>query len=122
MALDLSKLIYERFWIPLLSYGNLTITKQSSPEPLSGKTLVFTITKTLNVTPYHSSILNTSFPILIINSSNEKNFQNYEFPFKIIYNNTATLNIPPVIGYGNQVPMSVSINQFYLDNLKYCYL
>ena len=112
LSYDLSRAVFLRFWINILAKGSFNISKPASSSPLSGNKFLFTTQKSVNFTSNATSLLNASYPLILINSSNEHTYQNYELPFHIVYNNTATLNVPGVVGYGDQVPVSVSISQF----------
>ncbi len=111
LASDISTAIYQRFWLKQLAYGSTNISQAPSPNSLSGRTLIFTLKKDI---PFNSGAalnINSSFKLLLINSSNGYKYQNLEYPLHITYNNSADLSLPPVLGYGDQVPIGVSINQ-----------
>ncbi len=112
LSSDLSRAVFLRFWINILAKGSFNISKTASSSPLSGDKFLFTTQKAINFTSNATSILNASYPLILINSSNGYTYQNYELPFHIIYNDTAIINMPAVVGYGDQVPVSVSISQF----------
>ncbi|MEM0200857.1 MAG: hypothetical protein QXD23_00430 [Candidatus Micrarchaeaceae archaeon] len=131
LSQDISRILFERFWIPILAEGSINLSKTPSSVPLSGKNLIITLQKTINATGNYLQIINSSYPLLIANSTNGYKTQIYEKPFNLKYLNKATIGLPSVIGYGELVPTEVSISPYstnkafsliaYNSSLKYIY-
>lgn len=131
LSQDISRILYERFWIPILAKGSFNTSKAPSSAPLSGKNLIITLEKTINATGTYLQSVNASYPLIIVNSTNGYKNQIFETPFKLKYLNKATIGLPSVIGYGNLVPTEISISPYstnkafslvaYNSSLKYIY-
>ena len=128
---DISRVISQRFWIPILAEGFLNISKTPSSSPLSGKNFIITLKKTINATGNYLQTVNNSYPLIISKSTNGYRTQIFQELFKLTYLNKATIGLPSIIGYGQLVPAQISISPYstnkafsliaYNSSLKYIY-
>ncbi len=128
---DISKAIFDRFWIPILADGFLNISTKSNQSSLSGKNLLITLKKTINATGNYLELVNNSYPLILVNSNNSYKNQIFQALFNLTYLNKATIGLPSVIGYGQLVPTKITISPYstnkafslieYNSSLNYVY-
>lgn len=107
-ASDLTKAIQSRFWINLLANGfyNFSI---ANTTPVSTRLNLYTTNSTLNYT--RSALINNSYSLVHARFSNKNYKLNVELPLSLSFNQSGTLAMPSVIGYGNLIQIQTKINR-----------
>ncbi|MDE1833945.1 MAG: hypothetical protein KGH64_01255, partial [Candidatus Micrarchaeota archaeon] len=105
LASDIAKTLASRFWIPILAQGNISLNGSGTAYSSSYLTLFTTNSIILN-SPTISSLVNSTYPLVVLTAKNNDTSKTFDVPVSINYQYKGTLSMPSVVGLGQSTQLA----------------
>ena len=103
LSSDIARVIYLRFWMGKLSYGNYYYNVSLNS---SGQLPIFSTNKTI---PNLPGIVPSTYPVIIIKAYNDNGFVTKQIPFSSSFIDNGIVSMQENIGEGENIPIYVNV-------------